>query len=577
MEKWMDAIGQGQMRAIAALAGSLLLGGCETYHAAQDSIRADARRADQQIVDANVKQPIPRTTNVRVVDGGSLPTRDVRRSSGDPLPAGVPQVTLITRRPITLQEFASLISRQAGLRVVVTQDKDDNSTAAAAAAAPSKDATYLNPFAPGGAGPTGAITPAQFTAAFATGSDEALALECAPGPLERCLDVASARFNVGWTFRAGVVVLYRMETRLFNLAPIATDTKTSTSISNFSQTQNSSGAGTASTPPLGKQESSVDVTIKMWDDLMKGLNGLLAGKGRIAGASSTGIVSVTAPPYEMGLISGYISTFNELQTRAVAVNVQVLSVRLSKSDDYGLNLRAAFKDAGLTYVLQGPTALVDSAAAIGQTAVISPPAGSTAAKFDGSQLAIQALSTQGDVTTETSNTVNALNNQYATVLDANQDTYIASTGTPYINSGNGGSVGSIATIQPGSYSTGITINVLPRILSNKQVLLQLAFTQIDLRQLKDLTSGTQSVQGPNLDSRSVQQMSPPMKTGETLMITGFLKREDRTTKSGIGDSDFLSILGGRRAGTKGRSMLVILITPQIRSGVQTNPDLNGGL
>ena len=53
-----------------------------------------------------------------------------------------------------------------------------------------------------------------------------------------------------------------------------------------------------------------------------------------------------------------------------------------------------------------------------------------------------------------------------------------------------------------------------------------------------------------------------MRSGSTLVVTGFEETRDKLDKEGTGSADFIW-LGGKRASEMERSVLVILITPEV--------------
>ena len=53
-----------------------------------------------------------------------------------------------------------------------------------------------------------------------------------------------------------------------------------------------------------------------------------------------------------------------------------------------------------------------------------------------------------------------------------------------------------------------------------------------------------------------------MRSGSTLVLTGFETVENKTSTAGIGQPR-ISILGGKAAADQRRSILVILLTPEI--------------
>ena len=71
----------------------------------------------------------------------------------------------------------------------------------------------------------------------------------------------------------------------------------------------------------------------------------------------------------------------------------------------------------------------------------------------------------------------------------------------------------------------------------------------------------QYIQNPKVESRAFTQ-EVAMTSGESLILTGFEKVSNSTTKEGTGSATN-SLLGGSATATKDRSVLVIILTPVI--------------
>ena len=118
--------------------------------------------------------------------------------------------------------------------------------------------------------------------------------------------------------------------------------------------------------------------------------------------------------------------------------------------------------------------------------------------------------------------------------------------------------------------TGFTLDVLPRILEHGRLLLMFNLTLSDLIQLErvdlgggDTESGQggQYIQNPIIESRGFTQ-EVALKSGETLVLTGYERVENEATKTGVGSATN-SLLGGTAVATKTRSILVIMLTPVV--------------
>jgi len=76
-----------------------------------------------------------------------------------------------------------------------------------------------------------------------------------------------------------------------------------------------------------------------------------------------------------------------------------------------------------------------------------------------------------------------------------------------------------------------------------------------------------SVQTADYDTKN---LSPKVKlrSGQTLVLTGFEENSENATKSGVGDPGFFG-LGGSQIRSTGHNILVVLITPVVDSEIDS--------
>ena len=176
--------------------------------------------------------------------------------------------------------------------------------------------------------------------------------------------------------------------------------------------------------------------------------------------------------------------------------------------------------------------------------------------------AVRALSTQNNTSLVTSGTVTTLNNKPAPIQVTQKQNYIAEM--TKTNSGTDGNNYDIS-VTTEEIETGFTLDVLPRILEHGSMLLMFNMTLSDLLSLEKVEFGNaddnQYIQNPKVESRAFTQ-EVAMTSGESLILTGFEKVSNSTTKEGTGSATN-SLLGGSATATKDRSVLVIILTPVI--------------
>jgi type IVB pilus formation R64 PilN family outer membrane protein len=158
---------------------------------------------------------------------------------------------------------------------------------------------------------------------------------------------------------------------------------------------------------------------------------------------------------------------------------------------------------------------------------------------------------------KTSASVTTLNNQPVPVQVATQQGYLASISTT-----NTANVGSQTSLTPGTVTTGFNMTLLPHVLDDGTVLMQFYTNLSSLIALQPVSSGGSNpltIQTPEIDTRNFLQRVA-MKSGATLVISGYEGTNDNLTSRGIGKAENY-VLGGGFGASRSRDIIVILITP----------------
>ncbi|MFN7097687.1 MAG: secretin N-terminal domain-containing protein [Gammaproteobacteria bacterium] len=346
------------------------------------------------------------------------------------------------------------------------------------------------------------------------------------------------------------------------------------------------------------QYSNLTGTLSVWQDLTTTINNLLSKDGTATVSQSTTTVTVHDHPENVQSIGDYIYRMNTEMSRQVRIHVQVLAVQLSKNYNLGINWTLVKQAGANKYTISG-----NQASNADNTGSFSPVgiawAVGTGSSLNGTDMLIQALQQQGDVSKITEPTVTTLNNQVATIALQEQQGYISGYSGGTISDG----VASIPTPTVSTLVTGFNLYLLPKI-QGQNVYLQISTVLSDLISLvtynastgetsggsgsgasggsstsgSSTTSGTtssttsstsssgtvistpQNVQEPLVDLRSFNQRTM-IPNGATLILAGFKENANTANRSKFLNS---TLLGGSGAETN-TTEVIVLITPVILS------------
>ena len=451
---------------------------------------------------------------------------------GQPIPSyleGKDGITLISNRPITLYEIGDMINKITGMRVSY--------------------ATHLEKEVLS----NGAKNKPTAQAINADWTDPSKMLVSYQGPLSGLLNEIGSRFGIWWKYDRKEIYFYKFVTRTFVLYTLPSTPSLSVNVGGSSQ-----GSG-------GSSSISLQSSTKMdfWKNIETAIKNMLDKDSKYTMDPSNGTITVSATPNDIKKVAKYINEQNTRLSRQVAISVKVLQVSIDDSDQYGLDLSAVWKSP------QGESIGVSSiAGGLGQDVTKNL----TMTLLPGNVTvngALQALSTQGTTNLITSGTVTTLNNKPAPIQVVKKQNYISEI--TKTNSGGDASYYDVST-ETEEIETCFTMDVLPRILEHGRLMLMFNLTLSDLISLEKVSlddrtdgetseGGGQYIQNPIIESRGFTQ-EVAMKSGQSLVLTGYERVENTSEKSGVGSANN-SLLGGTATASKTRSILVIILTPVV--------------
>lgn len=539
-----------------------LLAGCATSPADNAVVKSqvEASKAEAQRLLATRVTPVE-TSPVSYSDQSWIPMRKIEKSDRDIANAKADTLQIeINQRFGSLNDVAGAVSSLTGLPVFVGSDIRSPAASGLAPAAPPLPVGAPFPGIPGGPLPTGYPSPLGTSSSAPAGSITVGSPFTAnySGSLTGFMNMVSAYYGVFWKTEASGLRFFLMDSKTYRIAALPGDTRLSSSVESSS---NSTGGGTGGAGASTQSGTSANSTgvgfsgLSVWSALEASIKQMLGSSGKVVASPATGTITVTDTPSVLSRVTEYISEQNRSLNRQVSVNVRVLSVELNEGDNYGINWDAVYANlasAANPYSIALKTAFPVATGA--GNLIISAPA-TSASRWAGSSAMISALSTQGRVSELTSATLVTLNNQAAPVNVGRRVSYLAASATTQTPN-----VGSTTSLTPGTVQTGFSMTLVPHIIDGKELLLQYSLDLSSLLRLKSITSGTSTIETPDIStSNFIQRVR--IQSGETLVVAGFDQDNLSAVADGIGSPQ--NTLLGQRNGTTKRTMLVVLIQPNL--------------
>lgn len=383
------------------------------------------------------------------------------------------------------------------------------------------------------------------------------------GSLAGFLDVASSRIGISWEMLDGQIRLFRYVSKTFRVNALPGDTSMDAKVGTSSGTSSSgssTGSGTLQSSSSA-QNAGVNFTgLSVWKGLEDSVKAMLTPTtGKIVVAPALGTITVTDTPPVVAAVEKFVEQQNKALTRQVVVNVRVLSIELNNNDSYGINWDVVYtalnQNFGMAFnsgasILQGTGSL-----ALSVLSTAGQNTNSNIKQWAGSKAIIEALGTQGRVSTVTSASVTTLNNQAAPLQVGRQTSYVASSQTT-ISTGV-----ATTTMTSGMVNSGFSMTVLPHIVDSSRMLLQYAMDMSSLLALNTVTSGTTIMQNPDMDTRnSLQRII--LNSGDTIVVSGFENSEVNAQSQGVAGAENPAA-GGAVIGKRAKNTIVMLIQPLI--------------
>lgn len=392
--------------------------------------------------------------------------------------------------------------------------------------------------------------------------------------LGELLDIVTARLGISWKFEDGMVTFFYLQTARFDIEPsdakYALTGSVVSGVSNSSSSDGGTGSGSSGSSSSGGVSGESGTSLKsdvamgnnLYDDLKSTAESMLTpGVGRLDMNKTTGTVVVTDVPEVVRRIGDYLTSENKALSRQVNLKVVIYTVNTETSDAVGIDWNVIYKTLAGKYGinLTGPSGTVADAGSV-SFSVLDTATGA-ARQFAGSSFLFDALSKQAKVADVRTIPLMTTNMASASVVVGRQIAYLKSVSTTVYSTGS--TTLPSQTLTPGSVTTGTNITIFPKILDGGDRMMLNMFLNISsLIQLREISSDTEKLEAPEVDSRSVPQRVW-LKPGQTVVISGLEQNVATSNRQGQLSPDN-QITGGQRSGDRTRQSFVITVTPYIR-------------
>lgn len=530
---------------LLAIVGTTLATGCTIVDQSYDKIRVDSQQTSAEIK----RNEQVKFSSVQEVNDIWLGGESFRVSEVEQAPALLKRnVTINQMEPISASDLVSDLSRDLGVRIVMTQDAVEYTDGGSGSNGGGNDNDEDMAI------PMGGQSPLDFSSEVSVSPGAAIRFTLDySGSVAGLLDVIATKSGLFWKFEKGEIVLRRHETKSYLV-----DVTPGSMIFKSSMKSDLSAAGGSEAALTTDSYHEVETTIQPeshWESTMKAVESMLSKDGEVSIAQQIGTMTVTDTPQVQRRVEEYVKRVNAISSKQIAIKTEVLEVMSDENGNFDTSLNGLFDWKGdLTLGIEGGNLL--------SLGVGSDRTGNREGQnrwSDDSNATLDLLRQNKNVSLKTSSMMYAMNGQPTPFQQLDEITYLAST---EMEAAEGEDSSPTVTLTPGRTSQGFSMMIMPRIMSNGRVMMTFAVDNSRLNSMDEYgVEGSTSIQLPNRSMSKYQQMVS-VQPGKPLMIAG-LERVEHTAQinSKFGRGSWM--LGGSQKGGKRRIMTMIILTPYI--------------
>ncbi len=380
------------------------------------------------------------------------------------------------------------------------------------------------------------------------------------GPLHEFLDRVATELGITWRWDSGRIVFERFVTRTFRVALLpgtvtseltltGTAVTTAVALATAGAEEGASSTQSGGDTPLSgsTQSTALSTTIDPWPALTAAVSAMLSPAGELVASSSLGTLTVRDVPSAVDAIAAYLEVENRYLTRMVNFEIRLLGIRTDESSDHAIDW-SLVRGGGIGITVDGPdTAPAAGAGGVAVT-VIRPTS-----RLAGTHLIARALRARNTVTSDTVFRAVGLSNSIIPVQLTSTDGYTAAHAITLPETGD-----PIEVSTAGRITTGTVMQLMPRLMTDEELLLRINLDLSTLLGRRDLPGG---VQVPITRQQAIAPTAT-VRSGDILILDSFAEDVEERRDQGLHDA-IPWWAGGQRVARRQRTHLVLIVRPTL--------------
>lgn len=337
-----------------------------------------------------------------------------------------------------------------------------------------------------------------------------------------------------WNHAQQRVELSRFQTQIFQVHAPLVETNFEAQVSSSS---NDSQLGQSNI------SSNMSAQSSLWNSIESTISNLISSGGKYYVDKAFGTVQVTDLPEVLSTIENYLEKINSDALIPISFDIEIIQVQMEENQNFALSFNANIN--GNSVNIGTGSGATGSNLDIG---IVEGTLANTTALLD-------IMNSIGTVSIRDRIQRFTLNNQATTLQLADKQAYVREIGTVFDTSGIANT-----TVNVEDLITGITMQLSPSVINSSELQLGVVIDQSRLIGIDEFSPGADIIlqQPRTTHSQTMSQLR--VRSGQTLMVTGFETLNDNTLVSGPVSSRMWP-LGGQNNNSTMKNVTVILITP----------------
>ncbi len=380
------------------------------------------------------------------------------------------------------------------------------------------------------------------------------------GPLHEFLDRVATELGITWRWDSGRIVFERFVTRTFRVALLpgtvtseltltGTAVTTAVALATAGAEEGASTTQSGGDAPLSgsTQSTALSTTIDPWPALTAAVSAMLSPAGELVASSSLGTLTVRDVPAAVDAIAAYLEVENRYLTRMVNFEIRLLGIRTDESSDHAIDWTLV-RSGGIGITVGAPDTSPAAGAGGVAVSVLRPTS-----RLQGTAVIARALRARNTVTSDTVFRAVGLSNSIIPVQLTSTDGYTAAHAITLPETGD-----PIEVSTAGRITTGTVMQLMPRLMTDEELLLRINLDLSTLLGRRDLPGG---VQVPITRQQAIAPTAT-VRSGDILILDSFAEDVEERRDQGLHDA-VPWWAGGQRTASRYRTHLVLIVRPTL--------------